>query len=165
MSQSDLVVRLMKLTRIDWAPSHRQPSGVGVVIATVVSLLGSLLADAAIVAIGTRVFTSTKGYVHFHLSDYGKFTVIGVLIASAAWPLVTRISSEPRSLFLRMAILVTLVLWLPDVYILHQGQSGKAVAILMTMHLAVALVTYNALVRIAPCGNAETRQPITTTRL
>jgi hypothetical protein len=60
---------------------------------------------------------------------------------------------------------VTLVLWLPDIYILHQGQSAKAVAVLMTMHLAVALVTYNALVRIAPCGNAETRQPITTTRL
>jgi hypothetical protein len=165
MSQSDSVVRLMKLTRIDWAPSHRQPSGVGVVIATVVSLLGSLLADAAIVAIGTRVFTSTKGYVHFQFSDYGKLTVIGVLIACAAWPLVTRISSEPRWLFLRMAILVTLVLWLPDIYILHQGQSAKAVAVLMTMHLAVALVTYNALVRIAPCGNAETRQPITTTRL
>jgi hypothetical protein len=54
-----------------------------------------------------------------------------------------------------MAILVTLVLWLPDVYILHQGQSGNAVAILMTMHLAIALVTYNALVRIAPVPSAQ----------
>jgi len=42
------------------------------------------------------------------------------------------------------------VLWLPDVYILHQGQSADAVAVLMTMHLLIALVTYNALVRMAP---------------
>ena len=141
---------LMELARIDLSPSHRQPSGVRVVVATIISLAGSLIADAAIVAIGTKVFPSTKGYVHFRFSDYAKLTVIGVLIACAAWPVVTRISSEPRWMFFRMAILVTLVLWLPDLYILHQGQSGQAVAVLMSMHLAIALVTYNALVRIAP---------------
>ena len=53
-------------------------------------------------------------------------------------------------MFLRMAILVTLVLWLPDVYILVNGQPAKAVAGLFLMHLAIALVTYNALVRLAP---------------
>ncbi len=50
----------------------------------------------------------------------------------------------------RLAILVTLVLWLPDLYILAKGQPAQAVAVLMCMHLAVALVTYNALVHIAP---------------
>jgi len=155
MSPETSVDQLMRLVRLEWTPSHRQPSGVRVVIATIASLLGSLLADAVIVAIGTRVFPSTKGYVHFQFSDYGKLTVIGVLIASAAWPVVTRISSDPRWLFFRLAILVTLVLWLPDIYILHQGQSGKAVAVLMTMHLAIALVTYNALVRIAPVQPAQ----------
>jgi hypothetical protein len=149
---------LMKMVRLDWSPAHRQPSGVRILIATIVSLLGSLLADSAIVAIGTRVFPSTEGYVHFQFSDYGKLTVIGVFIACAAWPVVTRISSDPRWLFFRLAILVTLALWLPDVYILHQGQPGRAVAVLMTMHLAIALVTYNALVRIAPVR--LTRQPI-----
>jgi hypothetical protein len=49
-----------------------------------------------------------------------------------------------------MAIGVTLVLWLPDVYILVQGQPAKAVGFLFVMHLAIALVTYNALVRLAP---------------
>jgi hypothetical protein len=60
-------------------------------------------------------------------------------------------------MFFRMAILVTLVLWLPDLYILHQGQSGKAVEVLMSMHLAIALVTYNALARIAPVQPAKQR--------
>ena len=157
MSQTQFVDRLMKLAKLDWTPPHRQPSGVRLVIATIVSLLGSLIADGAIVAVGKRVFPSTKGYVHFHFSDYGKLTVIGVLIACAAWPVVTRISSEPRWLFFRLAILVTLVLWLPDVYILHQGQPAKAVGVLMLMHLAIALVTYNVLVRIAPARPASRR--------
>jgi hypothetical protein len=45
--------------------------------------------------------------------------------------------------------LVTLFLWLPDIYILHAGQPASAVAVLMVMHLAIALVTYSCLVHIA----------------
>jgi hypothetical protein len=92
--------------------------------------------------------------VHFQFHDYAKLTVIGVIIACTAWPVVTRISSTPRWLFLRLAILVTLILWLPDVYILYQGQPADAVAVLFMMHLAIALVTYNVLVRLAPTGPA-----------
>ena len=53
--------------------------------------------------------------------DYAKLTVVGVIIACVAWPIVTRMSSAPRWLFFRLAILVTLVLWLPDLYILYMG--------------------------------------------
>ena len=49
----------------------------------------------------------------------------------------------------RLAILVTLVLWLPDLYILYRGAPGRAVAVLVVMHLAIALITYNCLVHIA----------------
>lgn len=52
--------------------------------------------------------------------------------------------------FLRSAALVTLVLWVPDIYILYLGQPVKAVAVLIVMHVAIALVTYNALAHIAP---------------
>jgi len=72
------------------------------------------------------------------------------IFACVAWPVTTRITSQPRWMFLRMAVLVTLVLWLPDVYILTKGQPVKAVAFLFLMHLAIAVVTYNALVRLAP---------------
>jgi hypothetical protein len=142
--------RTLNLVKVDFAPTRRPPSGARVVLATVVSLVGSLAADAALVAIGEAGFPSTKGYVHFQFSDYSKLTIIGVIIACVAWPIVTRISSEPRWLFFRLAIVVTLVLLLPDVYILHQGQPPRAVAVLMCMHLAIAVVTYNALVRLAP---------------
>lgn len=137
---------------VDFDPPRRQPLARQVVAATVLSIVGSLGADAILVAIGTRVFPSTRGYVHFAFGDYAKLTVIGVLIACAAWPIVTRITSTPRWLFFRMAIAVTVVLWLPDVWIFLHGSPGRAVAVLMLMHLAVAVVTYNLLVRVARTG-------------
>lgn len=148
--------RWLGLVMVDFAPQHRQPSWPRLALATVISVAGSLLADALLVVIAQAVFPKTEGYVHFQFHDYARLTVIGVLIACAAWPIVTRISSAPRWLFFRQAIATTLVLWLPDLYILHNGQPAKAVAFLMLMHLAIAVVTYNSLVHIAP-----TRLPAT----
>lgn len=145
---------------VDFEPPSKQPSLVSLLVATIVSIGGSLLADAALVAIGQAVFPSTKGYVHFQFPDYGKLTIIGVVIACIAWPVVTRITSQPRWVFVRMAVLVTLVLWLPDLYILHNGAPGRAVAVLMVMHLAIALVTYNCLVHIARAGEPSTVAPV-----
>lgn len=145
-----MLEKVLSLIHLDFAPAHRQPDGGRVLLATIVSIAGSLLADALLVAIAEAVLPATKGYEHFQFADYAKLTVIGVLIACAAWPVTTRITSQPRWMFLRMAVLVTLVLWLPDVYILLKGQPAKAVAVLLVMHVAIALVTYNALVRLAP---------------
>jgi bacteriorhodopsin len=147
--------RALGLVRVDFAPTRPQPSAARVAAASVLSIAGSLGADAVLVVIGTAVFPSTKGYVHFQFSDYAKLTIIGVVIACLAWPVVTRISSEPRWLFFRMAIAVTLILWLPDLYILAKGQPPRAVAVLVVMHLAIAVVTYNCLVRIAPVKTAR----------
>jgi hypothetical protein len=145
-----MLERAFELVHLDFAPDHRQPSGARVVLATLVSIAGSLLVDALLVVIAQTVFPSTKGYVHFQFHDYAKLTVIGVVIACVAWPITTRITSQPRWMFFRMAVLVTLVLWLPDVYILAKGQPARAVAFLFMMHLAIALVTYNTLVHLAP---------------
>jgi len=149
------VDRLLHLFKVDFAPDPVQPSWARLALATVVSLVGSLVADALLVALGTRAFPSTRGYVHFQFHDYAKLTVIGVIIACVAWPVVTRISSQPRWLFFRMAIVVTLALFLPDLWIYLKGSPGEAVDVLLLMHLGIALVTYNALVHIAPVGGAR----------
>ena len=94
------------------------------------------------------MFPATKGYSHFQFSDYAKLTLIGVIIASAAWPIVTRVTSAPRWLFFRLATLVTIILWLPDLYLLYKGEPAEAVAVLMIMHVVIAAVTYS--VRRAP---------------
>jgi Family of unknown function (DUF6069) len=145
-----LIDRAFRLARLDFSPSHRQPSMVKVAIATAAAIAGSLIADALLAAIGVKVFPSTKGYSHFRFPDYARLTIIGVLIAGVAWPIVTRISAAPRWLFLRLAYLVSLVLFLPDVWLLWKHQPAKAVLVLVVMHIAIAVIAYNALVRVAP---------------
>ncbi len=147
---SPVMDRAMELARVDLSPRHRGPRPVAVVIATVASLVLCLLADWLLAKAAVAVFPATKGYVHFKFSDYAKLTSIGVLIACIGWPIVARVTSEPRWVFFRLAILVTIVLLLPDLYIWMKGQPGQAVLFLALMHLAIAVITYNLLVRVAP---------------
>ena len=145
---------LLEYGRFDVRPPHSQPVRSRLAAAVVASVVGSLVADALIVAVGTALFPSTRGYVHFQFAYYARLTIVGVLIACAGWPVVTRLSAAPRWVFLRLAVLVSLVLLLPDLAILYEGAPGRAVLVLAFMHLAIALVTYNALVRLAPAQGA-----------
>lgn len=149
----------MGLAKIDSSPPHRPSAFWRWALAAIASIGGSLVADALLVKIGTAAFPSTEGYVHFRLSDYGKLTVIGVAIACLAWPIVVAFCSQPKWLFFRLAILVTLVLFLPDVWILMHGAPREAVAVLMAMHVAIAVVTYKALVHIAPPRRHAAHRP------
>ena len=153
----DVTARVMTLAHLDLRPTHRPPALWRVVVATVVAVGLSLAADAALAAIGIRVFPSTRGYSHFRFEDYARLTVVGIIIAAAAWPVIARISSAPRWLYLRLAVLVSAVLLLPDLYIWHQGQPIRAVAVLMCMHVAIGLITYNAMVRLAPVRSGATQ--------
>jgi len=143
------VQRLLLVAHIDFEPP-RPPSNGEVLVASLAAIVLSLVVDALLVIIGTHLFPSTKGYSHFRFSDYAKLTVIGVIIACCGWPVVARITSRPKWLFLRLAIATTVVLLLPDLYIWHGGQPFKAVGVLMCMHLGIAYVTYQSLVVLAP---------------
>ena len=140
---------LLRYLRIDFTP-RRSPSMAQVGIATVVAVVGSLLADFILVKIGVALYPSQAHYQHFQFADYSKLTIIGVLFACAGWPIVTRISSQATWLFLRLAVAVTMVLLLPDVAIWYLGQPATAVFVLVWMHLAIAVVTFLALVTLAP---------------
>jgi hypothetical protein len=154
-----MVERAMAWARIDFRPAHRPPDWRRLVLATVLAIVLSLLADAALVAIGKRVFPSTEHFVHFQFLDYAKLTIIGIIIAAVGWPIVTRICATPRWLYFRLAIVVTLVLFLPDLYIWVKGQRGEGVIVLMCMHVAIAVITYNLLVHLAPVREASGGTP------
>jgi hypothetical protein len=147
--------RWLKFVKVDLDVRREPPSWARWVLALVVANLGSLISDAILVAIGTTIFPSTRGFVHFQPTDYGKLTLIGVSIACVGWPVVARISSQARWLFLLLAVLVTLVLWLPDLWILVHGEPIRGVGVLMLMHLSIAFITYNTLVRVAPLGRSN----------
>jgi hypothetical protein len=142
--------RARSLTKFNLSPRHRPPGVVVVGAVTVLCAALSLLADELIVRAGTAVFPATRGYVHFQFGDYAKLTVIGVVAAGIGWPIVARLTSDPRWAFLRLAVAVTAVCLLPDLYIWLRGQPGQAVLVLVAMHLAIGLITYNLLVRLAP---------------
>ena len=142
--------RLERWGRIDRARRQPLPRPVAMATASVVALAGSLLVDAGLVVLWTGLVPAATSYAHFRFADYATVTVIGVLVACGAWPVTCRISTEPRRLFLRLAVVVTAVLWIPDVVLMVRHQPVRDVMVLMVLHVAVAVVTYNALVRLAP---------------
>jgi len=162
-SSRGLTGALLERFRIDFRPSGHPPAAIRWVAATVVAIAGSLALDALLVLAGTHVFPATSGYVHFRFGDYASLTVIGVVIGCLAWPVTTQISSAARWVFLRMAVAVSAVLLLPDCHLLVQGQPPKAVAVLACMHLAIGLVTYNTVVRMAPARVPRRRRLVDTT--
>ena len=156
-AETPLIDRTLGIARVDWAPSHRQPTPARLVVATVMAVTGSLAADAILVAAGTRIFPGIAGYGHFRFDDYAKLTIIGVLIGAAGWPVLTRISSAPRWLYGWLTILISLALFLPDAWLVIRGEPPTAVAVLMAMHVVIAMVIYCAMVFIAPVRDVRRR--------
>jgi hypothetical protein len=132
----------------------RPPATALVALSVAASVVVALAADALLVRAGTSVFPSTSRYAHFRFADYATLTSIGVVAAGLAWPAVAHVTSRPRRVFGRLAVAVSAVLLLPDVGLLVDGQPADAVAVLVAMHLAVAVITYNLLVHLAPVRTA-----------
>jgi Family of unknown function (DUF6069) len=145
---------------LDLPRGTNQPSAWRWLVATVVAVGASLAACFALARLGVALFPSTAGYGHFAFSDYSKLTIIGVLAACVAWPIITLVTTHARRLFLWLAVLVTVASLAPDAWILHLGQPPEGVAVLVAMHFALALITYPALVFIAPQRQALSREPV-----
>ncbi|MCU1482895.1 MAG: hypothetical protein JWQ19_3681 [Subtercola sp.] len=119
-------------------------------MATIVAVGLSLAACAVLARIGITIWPSTAGYDHFRFADYAKLTIIGVVLACLAWPVMCLLSSRARRPFFWLTIVVTVVGLAPDVWIIYKGQPLEAVMVLVAMHIALALITYPALVLISP---------------
>jgi hypothetical protein len=145
---------------VDMSPSEAPPLLVRTGLVTLLAIVASLAADAGLVKLGVTWWPAIRGYSHFRWSDYGTLTVVGVIAACASWPLVIRSSSTPRWIFFRLAIVVTLVLWIPDLWLLAKGEPVHAVLVLLVMHLAIALITYNLLVFAAPVRRGVATTPL-----
>jgi hypothetical protein len=138
------------LLHLDFPWGSAQPSLWRWILATVIAVGASIAACAALAAAGIALFPSTAGYEHYQFGDYAKLSSIGVIGAALAWPIVTLVTTRARRLYLWLAIIVTIVSFAPDAWILRGGQPAPAVADLAVMHVAVGAITYLALVFIAP---------------
>ena len=127
------------VTRESGAPSSQRPPVVARVLAgTALAALASLFGDALVVQWTKSRYPSLSNYSHFRLADYGTLTIVGVLGAGFAWWLVTRSVGTPRRVFFRVALVVTVVLWLPDLWLLVRGEPGRAIAAVLVSRDASA---------------------------
>jgi hypothetical protein len=119
--------------------------------AGLIAAAASLAAGVALASIGQAAFAVPASFGKFSFGTYALLTVLCVAGATATWAAVTRLCSRPRWLLTRLAALVTALFLIPDFLLLGTpGNPAGPVAILMLMHLAIAVITYTALVKIAP---------------
>ena len=127
-------------------PTYRRVAAAGLAAAA-----ASLVADLMLATIGRAAFTVPASFGKFAFGTYALLTVLGVAGAAATWAAVARLSSRPKWLLTRLAALVTALFLIPDFLLLGTpGNPAGPVAILMLMHLAIAVITYTALTRLAP---------------
>jgi hypothetical protein len=111
----------------------------------------SLAAGLMLATIGQAAFTVPASFGKLAFATYALLTVLGVAGAAATWAAVARLSARPRWLLTRLAALVTALFLIPDFLLLGTpGNPAGPVAILMLMHLAIAVITYAALTELAP---------------
>ena len=161
MTEPRLIDRVLVRAHVDLRPSSAPPSLARLSAVTLLCVICSLGVDAGLIRLGGEWFPAIRGYSHFRPYDYGTLTVIGVLAACTSWPLAVRVSSEPRSFFCRLAVVVTALLLVPDAWLLLGHEPVKGVLVLVAMHLSIALITYNLLVQLAPArSNAAHRTTV-----
>ena len=142
--------------RVDRPLGRNQPNPIRFIAALVAAVVLSIVACWALAALGVALDPSTASYEHFQFGDYAKLTIIGVAIAGIAWPIVCLLSTDARRIYFWAAVIVTVVSFAPDAWIIRGGQPVGAVIILMIMHVALAVITYPVMVYGAPQRRART---------
>jgi hypothetical protein len=144
--------------RLDLPRGGAQPAAWRWILATVLAVGASLLACLGLAYIAVVLYPDLAGYGHFQFGDYSRLTIIGVIGACVGWPVVAWFTTRARRLYLWLAIVVTVVSLAPDAWILHTGQPPAGVATLIAMHFALALITYPAMVFLAPQKSSHSAQ-------
>jgi hypothetical protein len=149
--RSALGLRPARLTRTGSAPRAVPPTFRRLAAAGLAAAAVSLAADVVLATIGQAAFTVPASFTKFSFATYGLLTILGIVGATVAWGVVTRLSSRPRWLLIRLAAGVSALLLIPDFLLLGTpGNPTGPVMSLMLMHLAIAAITYSVLVRVAP---------------
>ena len=128
-------------------------------VSGLVALVGSLVVNAVIDNAFLPYTGVPAGVMTFKVAGpVGAFTVIGVIGAVIVFALVRRFSKNPNSVFTVIAVVVLLVSFLPDIFVHNLGAMFAEITLdgavlLMTLHVACALVTVWALTRLTKPAN------------
>jgi Family of unknown function (DUF6069) len=154
--RSSLAQRASRLTGTGPAPGAAPPAHRRVAAAGLAGAAVSLAADVVLATIGQAAFTVPASFGRFSFGTYALLIAAGGSGATATWAAVTRLSSRPNWLLTRLVALATALLLIPDFLLLGTpGNPTGPVVILMLMHLAIAVIIYAALVKVAPASRRE----------
>jgi hypothetical protein len=150
--------RAQEVTRLDLRPLHPPPSLGRIALAGVLSAVASVVACVILSEAGKALLSPPASFDKFTPPGYIVLTVLGVAAATVGWAILVRMTSQPRWCLTVAAVLVTIVLLLPDVAILPQDPTSDVV-VLMIEHVAIAIITTWLLLRVSPPGTRPSPAP------
>jgi hypothetical protein len=119
-----------------------------VIAAGLVAAIGSAVAAVLVGMIGKSV-----GVAHAQQLQAGSLaslTVLGVLVGTAGWTVISRRAANPEAVLRRLVPLVLIASWVPDLLVGLGSVSGGAALTLAVAHTAVFAVTIPLLSRLIP---------------
>ncbi len=122
-----------------------------IVLATAIALIVAIPLDLAIEASARQAFAVSPDFEPFR-GTVAPYTAGGVVLAGAAFAVLQRFVRDAARVYVRIAIVVLVLSWIPDVALLlinEPGATVPAVASLMVIHAAAAAIVVTSLERIA----------------
>ena len=131
----------------------RPRSTSGTATGVLAAIIVSVALNAAVAAIAHAAGAS-HAFNPLEFPAYSTLTIIGIVVATAAWAVIRARASHPRRLLLVLVPAVIAVSFVPDLLLGADGNMtgiswGAGIA-LMSMHLIVAAVTVPTLLRVLP---------------
>lgn len=122
-----------------------------IVLATALALVIAIPLDLAIEAVARQAFAVSPDFEPFQ-GTVAPYTAGGVVLAGVAFAVLERFVRDAAHVYVRIAIVVLVLSWVPDIALLFINEPGAtvpAVASLMVMHAVAAAIVVTSLVRIA----------------
>jgi hypothetical protein len=122
-----------------------------IALATAIALIIAVPLDLAIEAFARQAFSVSPDFPPFQ-GSVAPYSAGGIILAGVVYAVLRRVVPDSDRVYVRIAIVVLVLSWIPDVALLFINEPGAtvpAVASLMVMHAVAAAVVVTLLVRIA----------------
>ncbi len=120
------------------------------------AVLASVIANVLVSITTVALVGISPEFEPVHLRPVIGFTVVGVLGAVLVFALVARFSRRPVRLFRRIALVVLLLSFMPDLSLLnaspYAGTTVQSVIALMLMHVVAWLISVSLLTTLTRTG-------------
>ncbi|GAB2979090.1 hypothetical protein GCM10023080_050640 [Streptomyces pseudoechinosporeus] len=132
-------------------PVRRGPRVVagGVIVVIVLSSLMN-----AVIAVLAHEMGAPEDFEPLKPSSYTFLTALGVVLGALGWAIVRKVSRNPEELVRWLAPAVVLISFVPDFFLLDEGEVTGVVALLV-MHAVVAVIAVITYRKVMPLNSVR----------